>query len=134
VLSTYDVIGFIPVRDLDRAEEFYGGQLGLKVLGKDGFALVLRSGTAGGRAGNMIRCVLMPESKPARFTVLGWEVPDIAVAAAELKAAGVEAKHYSLFPQDEHGVWTAPNGDKVLWFEDPDGNVLSLSQHTGGAE
>jgi len=24
---------------------------------------------------------------------------------------------------------TAPGGDKVAWFKDPDGNVLSLSEH-----
>lgn len=30
--------------------------------------------------------------------------------------------------QDAHGVWTTPNGDRVAWFGDPDGNVLSLTQ------
>jgi hypothetical protein len=30
--------------------------------------------------------------------------------------------------QDSDGVWTAPGGDKVAWFTDPDGNVLSLTQ------
>jgi len=34
------------------------------------------------------------------------------------------------FVQDrELGIWTTPNGDKVAWFKDPDGNVLSVSQH-----
>jgi hypothetical protein len=38
------------------------------------------------------------------------------------------------FVQDrERGIWTAPNGDKVAWFKDPDGNVLSVSQHTAPA-
>ena len=31
------------------------------------------------------------------------------------------------------GVWTPPNGDRVAWFKDPDGNVLSISQHAGTA-
>jgi hypothetical protein len=30
--------------------------------------------------------------------------------------------------QDAVGVWTAPGGDRVAWFRDPDGNVLSLTQ------
>lgn len=31
------------------------------------------------------------------------------------------------FEQDELGIWTAPDGSaKVAWFEDPDGNLLSL--------
>jgi hypothetical protein len=29
---------------------------------------------------------------------------------------------------DERGVWTTPGGDQVLWFRDPDGNVLSLTR------
>ena len=28
----------------------------------------------------------------------------------------------------QNGVWTAPGGDKIAWFADPDGNVLSLTQ------
>jgi predicted enzyme related to lactoylglutathione lyase len=29
---------------------------------------------------------------------------------------------------DHAGIWTAPGGDRVAWFEDPDGNLLSLTQ------
>jgi hypothetical protein len=35
---------------------------------------------------------------------------------------------YEGMDQDSDGVWTAPGGDKVAWFTDPDGNVLSLTQ------
>ena len=28
----------------------------------------------------------------------------------------------------EAGIWTAPSGDKVAWFTDPDGNTLSLTE------
>jgi len=124
LLSKYDVIGFLAVRDLARAEEFYVGKLGLERVGNDGFALVLRAN------GNMIR-VVKSDSQPLQSTVLGWEVPEIATVAAELKAAGIEGKRYGYFEQDELGIWAAPDGSKVLWFEDPDGNVLSLSQHVG---
>ena len=35
--------------------------------------------------------------------------------------------------QDELGVWTTPGGDRIAWFADPDGNVLSLTQfHSAG--
>lgn len=30
--------------------------------------------------------------------------------------------------QDVNGVWTTPEGDKVAWFVDPDGNNLSVTQ------
>ena len=126
MLSKYDLIGFLAVRDLARAEEFYVGRLGLERVGNDGFALVLRAN------GNMIR-VVKTETQPLPFTVLGWEVPEMAAAATELQAKGIEAKRYGFFEQDALGVWTAPDGSQVLWFEDPDRNVLSLSQHAGVA-
>jgi hypothetical protein len=35
---------------------------------------------------------------------------------------------YDGMTQDGDGVWKTPNGDKVAWFADPDGNTLSLTQ------
>jgi hypothetical protein len=66
---------------------------------------------------------------PANNTVLGWEVSDIAAAVKMLETVGVTFERYPAMKQDELGIWTPPNGDKVAWFKDPDGNVLSLSQH-----
>jgi hypothetical protein len=45
-----------------------------------------------------------------------------------LRDAGVEFQQYGFKDQDESGVWTSPNGAKVAWFKDPDGNVLSLAE------
>ena len=49
-------------------------------------------------------------------------------AVNQLQKAGVVFERYD-FPQDELGIWSAPGGAKVAWFKDPDGNVLSVSQH-----
>ncbi|ADW70721.1 VOC family protein [Granulicella tundricola] len=125
MLAQASVVGFIPVHDFDLAEGFYAGKLGLTVASRDPFALVL---TAAGDV--MIRCVLTPEFKPQPYTVFGWEVLDITVSAKALNAAGVETLRYPWFEQDADGVWTAPGGAaRVAWFNDPFGNVLSLSQH-----
>ena len=123
------VIGMIPVRDLAEAELFYGRLLGLNVRGNDGFALILGAGTD---AATMIRCVKVPEFVPQSFTILGWEVADLRAASAELRAKGVEPARYPWLPQDEHGIWAAPDGSEVLWFNDPFGNNLSLSHHAKG--
>jgi predicted enzyme related to lactoylglutathione lyase len=40
----------------------------------------------------------------------------------------VSFKHFADMEQDSDGVWTAPGGSRIAWFEDPDGNVLSLQQ------
>jgi hypothetical protein len=67
---------------------------------------------------------------PARapYTVLGWQVPDILAAVGELEARGVPLLRYDGIAQDELGIWTSPTGARVAWFEDPDGNVLSVTQ------
>jgi predicted enzyme related to lactoylglutathione lyase len=33
--------------------------------------------------------------------------------------------------QDERGVWTTPDGARIAWFADPEGNTLSLTQFPG---
>ena len=126
MLQDAAVIGFIPVRDLDRAKEFFGGRLGLRVVHNDGFALVLEAA-----AGVTIRCVLTPDVQTQPFTIFGWEVLDVPAALAALGRAGIEPLVYPHFGQDDAGMWTAPNGDTVAWFHDPDGNVLSVSHHPG---
>ena len=124
MLAGASIIGFVPVSDLAVAEEFFGATLGLPVIGNDGFAVAF---TAPG--GAMIRCALTPDAAHQPFTILGWEVEDIHASARELIARQVKPIVYPYFKQDEDGVWTSPNDTKVLWFHDPDGNVLSLSQH-----
>jgi hypothetical protein len=60
---------------------------------------------------------------------LGWRVPDVAAAVADLGKAGINFEHYSFLEQNELGIWTSPTGAKVAWFKDPDGNTLSISEH-----
>ena len=126
MLADAPVIGFIPVRNLDHARDFFAGKLGLRVVQNDGFALVLEAA-----GGVMIRCVLTPDARTQPFTIFGWEVADVHAALLDLSKAGIEPLLYPHFNQDDAGVWTAPNGDTVGWFHDPDGNVLSVSHHPG---
>ncbi|MBV9356962.1 MAG: VOC family protein, partial [Chloroflexi bacterium] len=60
---------------------------------------------------------------------LGWQVPDAASAVRALAARGVAVERFEGIEQDGLGVWHAPSGAAVAWFKDPDGNLLSLSQH-----
>ena len=55
---------------------------------------------------------------------------DIAADNRQLQGNGVVFERFGDFmKQDDLGIWTAPDGTKVAWFKDPDGNILSLSQH-----
>jgi hypothetical protein len=97
--------------------------LWLRFVKDDGFALVLDAN------GTMVRIAKVPEFTPAQFTILGWQVKDIEKIAAALQTKGVVFERFGFFKQDDLGIWTAPTGDKVAWFKDPDGNILSVSEH-----
>ena len=114
-------VGFIPVRDLDAAQEFYCGVLGLKGLERSPVAVVIDTGSG------TVRLTAVPEFQPQPFTVAGWLVRDMSATVAALTEAGVTMQRYEGMGQDEQGVWTAPSGDRVAWFTDPDGNVLSVT-------
>jgi catechol 2,3-dioxygenase-like lactoylglutathione lyase family enzyme len=123
MLGTTKIIAFVPTRDQTKARTFYEGVLGLRFVKDDGFALVLDAN------GIMVRVAKSGDFTPAPFTILGWEVREIAKMAARLKEKGIVFERFSFFQQDELGIWTAPTGDMVAWFKDPDGNTLSISEH-----
>jgi len=123
-LGASRIVAFVGTTDSARAKAFYRDKLGLRLASEDGFALVFDAN------GTMLRVSIVREVLQAQYTVLGWEVSDIAATAEKLKEAGVTLERYSfLADQDAHGIWTAPGGARVAWFKDADGNVLSLSQH-----
>ena len=124
MLGTVKIVAFVPTRDAEKARAFYEGVLGLRFVKDDGFALVLDAN------GIMVR-VAKAQFTPAQFTILGWQVTEIEKVVAGLQEKGVHFERFGFFEQDELGIWTAPTGDKVAWFKDPDGNVLSVSQHVG---
>lgn len=125
MLQSTSVVAFVPVRDPAAARDFYEGVLGLTVVSEDRFALVLDAN------GVMIRLAnvsAVDEFKPGRYTVLGWLVADIAEIVRGLGGRGVTFARYPGMEQDELGIWNAPGGARVAWFNDPDGNILSITQ------
>jgi catechol 2,3-dioxygenase-like lactoylglutathione lyase family enzyme len=122
MLNSSPVIAFAAAADLDRARAFYEQVLGLPVVEQNDFACVLDA------RGTMLRVTAVPEVAQPGYTVLGWRVTDITATVRGLAAKGVVFQRYDSMDQDDDGVWTTPGGDKVAWFPDPDGNVLSLTQ------
>lgn len=123
-LSEAPTVCFILTTDRARAKPFYAGALGLPILAEEEFAVTFA--LSGGAA---IRLTDVPEHVAGPQTVLGWNVVDIAGAVAGLRQRGITFRHYEGFGQDADGIWTTPDGGaKVAWFNDPDGNVLSLTQ------
>jgi len=122
MLGSSEVVAFAAATDLHRARAFYEQVLGLPVVAQNDFACVLDAN------GTALRVTAVPEVRPASYTVLGWKVTDIAATVRGLAVRGVVFLRYDGMNQDEDGVWTSPSGDKVAWFADPDGNILSLTQ------
>jgi len=79
--------------------------------------------------GHKIRIAKVPNFTPLQGTILGWEVENIEQVVQWLAERGVLTEKYSFVQDRERGIWLTPNGDKVAWFKDPDGNILSVSQH-----
>jgi catechol 2,3-dioxygenase-like lactoylglutathione lyase family enzyme len=125
MLESARAVAFVPATDLGRARDFYEGTLGLEVQHVSDFACVFRTG------GATLRVALAGELSPQPFTVFGWEVEGITATMAALAARGVEFLRYEGMNQDPAGVWITPAGDRVAWFRDLDGNVLSLTQFHG---
>ena len=123
-LAELSLIGFIAASDPERAKKFYRDTLGLPLVSEElPFALVFDA------HGTMLRVTIVQEVFPARYTVLGWQAPDIVAAAKTLLEAGVRFERYPGMDQDELGIWTSPGGAQVAWFKDPDVNTLSISRH-----
>ena len=116
-------VAFLFVGDRDRALAFYTGVLGLTLKSSDGFGDFLELGGEG-----LLRMTVNPDHKPTGHPVLGWNVTDIAAAVATLAERGVAMIHYEGMGQDAAGVWTGPDGTKVAFFGDADGNVLTVSE------
>jgi catechol 2,3-dioxygenase-like lactoylglutathione lyase family enzyme len=116
-------VAMISTGDRKAAETFYAETLGLARKGDDGFAALFDL------AGTTLRLTEVPGYAAPPHPVLGWEVPDIASAVAVLAERGVAMTVYEGLGQDERGIWAAPDGScKVAFFNDPDGNGLSLTQ------
>ena len=122
-LSKYNIIGFLTIVDVARAKEFYRDKLGLRLLSEEPpFALVFDA------TGTMLRVTRVQEVAAAKYTVLGWRVRDIVQTAKGLQKVHVTLERYPGMEQDALGIWNSPSGARVAWFQDPDGNTLSITQ------
>ena len=108
----------LTVDDVDKAEAFYGGALGLRKLYR--FGELLFFDCAGVRL-----FIDRGNAKPfvPASSVLYFRTPDIALAVRELKGRGVvftDAPHL-IAQMEDHDLWMA-------FFKDPAGNALALMQ------
>jgi len=122
MLADKELKAFVPTVNPGEAKVFYKDILGLALLSEDEYALEFTAN------GTLLRVITVPELTPHAFTALGWNVADISAIIKSLNKKGVVCEKYAFLQQDSLGIWVSPNGSKVAWFKDPDGNILSLTE------
>ena len=127
MLSSSKVTTILPVKDLDRARNFYEKSLGLTPVGsmEQGTYLFSDDGHNG------IQLMLKPEGSPSGNTELSFEVEDIAAELSTLESNGVRFEDYDFPGLKTVNHIAENNGQKAAWFTDPEGNILCLHQVAG---
>jgi catechol 2,3-dioxygenase-like lactoylglutathione lyase family enzyme len=122
-LARAGVTAILPVKELERARDFYVNRLGLEAegLAADGKFILRASGT---------RLALMPKpgGTKAEHTALSFKVDNLAAEIQALKARGVSFHDYDLpgFKTVDHIA--VLGNEKAAWFSDPEGNILCLHE------
>jgi catechol 2,3-dioxygenase-like lactoylglutathione lyase family enzyme len=123
MLGTKDAAATIAVHHLERAKAFYVDILGLTPVQEDPGGILCKSGNS---------VVLVYPSEYAgtnQATAASWAAgDDFDAIVDELRSKGVSFEHYDDLPNTTREGDVHMFGDmKGVWFKDPDGNILSLS-------
>ncbi len=111
----------ICARDRARSVAFYRDALGLRFVSEDQFAAIFDV------AGTEMRISTVPDFVAHEHTILGFKVTDVEATVRALLGQGIVFNRYPHLKQDELGILTLPGGIRVAWFQDPGGNVLSVT-------
>lgn len=119
MLESSKAFSSFSVNDLQKAKQFYGQTLGLKVK-ESPEGLELHPGQ------QSVFIYPKPNHEPATFTVLNFQVSNIDAAVDDLKQKGVNFEHYEgEIKTDAKGIHR-DGGPTIAWFKDPAGNILSV--------
>ena len=127
MLGKAEIAAIVPVSDVEKAVEFYGGTLGLELqIRRDDLP---ENREAEFRAGD--GSLVVYESVAAgqsKGTLAAFRVADLESVVAGLRERGVGFEEYDL-PElkTENGI--ASIGDlRASWARDPDGNIIAFAQ------
>src|SRR4051795_4938611 len=102
-------VAFLAATDLDRSSRFLTEVVGLTLVERTPIADMYDS------YGTQLRVVLVEQAPSLPFTVLGWEVADIAASVDQASSHGAAFERFTGIDQDDRGIWTTPGGDRVAW-------------------
>ena len=107
------------VDDVEKAQKFYGEQLGLEIDDLGGVLLLRPNG------GNDTLIYPKQDHVPATYTILNFVVEDIDQAVDKLVELGVRFLRFDEYGTDDKGVVRGPERE-IAWFTDPAGNIHSV--------
>ena len=122
MLGATMVVTTVPVTDLDRAKEFYGGTLGLEMLSENPASVRFRCGDV-----SEISVFKRPPVE-REHTLAHFEVADIEAVERELESKCVEFVDYAEGPLATTNHIAQVGPARGAWFRDPDGNTLGVRQ------
>jgi catechol 2,3-dioxygenase-like lactoylglutathione lyase family enzyme len=129
ILQDASVATRLPAQDLERARRFYAERLGLEPIDEREGGLLYE---CGGR-----RFALFASTGRASgdHTQMGFTVPDLRAALAELRERGLvlddpppDADDQGVTAVDGYYPTYRVSGERAVWFHDSEGNLLGLSE------
>ena len=122
MLGDYDTYTDIAVKDLAAAKDFYAGTLGLKLSHEDEWELEFGSGST------RVHVYKSDYAGTNKATYMTWNVgDDLEAKVDELKDKGISFEHYDMPGTTMEGDIHVMGDLKAAWFQDPDGNILCIS-------
>jgi len=120
MLSSYDAIATVAVKNLETAKQFYEGTLGLTKVMENDEVLAFKTGKS---TLFVYRSQFAGTNRATAVTFVAAEVEDLV---RTLRNRGVTFEHYALPKMTRQGDIHVAGSLKTAWFKDPDGNIFSL--------
>jgi catechol 2,3-dioxygenase-like lactoylglutathione lyase family enzyme len=123
-LTQAPVTTILPVKNMDRARDFYQNKLGLTPIGfaADGNYVFACGGEA------QIALIVKPEGTRAEHTALSFEVRGIERVIEQLRSSGVVFEDFDLPNLKTVDHLCVLGSDKAAWFKDSEGNYLCVHE------
>ena len=121
MLQRSRMFAYIPVKDLERARQFYEGKLGLHPT-------EIREGGVVYQFNDYTACFMYPtpNAGTSRASQAFWEVDDVEREVADMRKKGVKFEEYDTPDMKTVNGITQRGEVKTAWFKDSEGNIMAL--------
>jgi predicted enzyme related to lactoylglutathione lyase len=122
MLQNAPIRAYIPVLDISRARKFYEQILGLAPKQEYAGGVIYDCG------GYEVFMYPTSNAGTSKASQAFWQVADVEVEVADLKARGVVFEEYDMPGVVMVNSIAKGGGAKTAWFKDSEGNILAVSQ------